>query len=160
MAKIGRKEALGIGIAVDFRRRNKCNESLQLNVQRLKKYKARLVVFPRKKGEEWTEDMKAATALETADVLPIDNKLVQEKPRAIEAEEREFSAYKAIRLARMNKRQVGPRFVAARVAAEKAANKKKETMAFAISEICTHLFLETSELMCWRILPMRRGRCS
>ena len=57
MAKIGRKEALGIGIAVDFRRRNKCNESLQLNVQRLKKYKARLVVFPRKKGEEWTEDM-------------------------------------------------------------------------------------------------------
>ena len=27
MAKIGRKEALGIGIAVDFRRRNKCNES-------------------------------------------------------------------------------------------------------------------------------------
>ena len=35
MAKIGRKEALGIGIAVDFRRRNKCNESLQLNVQRL-----------------------------------------------------------------------------------------------------------------------------
>merc|ERR1719201_2435406 len=55
MAKIGRKEALGIGIAVDFRRRNKCNESLQLNVQRLKKYKARLVVFPRKKGEEWTE---------------------------------------------------------------------------------------------------------
>ena len=135
MAKIGRKEALGIGIAVDFRRRNKCNESLQLNVQRLKKYKARLVVFPRKKGEEWTEDMKAATALETADVLPIDNKLVQEKPRAsydvdaqyraMEAEEREFSAYKAIRLARMNKRQVGPRFVAARVAAEKAANKKK-----------------------------------
>ena len=125
MAKIGRKEALGIGIAVDFRRRNKCNESLQLNVQRLKKYKARLVVFPRKKGEEWTEDMKAATALETADVLPIDNKLVQEKPRAIEAEEREFSAYKAIRLARMNKRQVGPRFIAARVAAEKAANKKK-----------------------------------
>ncbi|CAO3655944.1 unnamed protein product [Mucor fragilis] len=45
-AGVARKEARSIGIAVDFRRRNKSNESLELNVQRLKAYKAKLIVFP------------------------------------------------------------------------------------------------------------------
>ena len=36
-----------IGIAVDHRRRNKSLESLQANVQRLKAYKAKLLLFPR-----------------------------------------------------------------------------------------------------------------
>lgn len=39
--------ARSVGIAVDHRRRNKSVESLQANVQRLKKYKSRLIVFPR-----------------------------------------------------------------------------------------------------------------
>ena len=50
-ARINRKEARSIGIAVDHRRRNKSNESLQLNSQRLKEYKSRLIVFPRKRGK-------------------------------------------------------------------------------------------------------------
>ena len=55
-AGIGRKEARGIGIAVDHRRRNLSEEGKQLNVDRLKSYKARLIVFPRnskkpKKGD-------------------------------------------------------------------------------------------------------------
>ncbi|CAO3639991.1 unnamed protein product [Mucor hiemalis] len=45
-AGVPRKEARSIGIAVDHRRRNKSNESLELNVQRLKAYKAKLIVFP------------------------------------------------------------------------------------------------------------------
>lgn len=49
-AGVRRKEARSIGIAVDHRRRNKSNESLELNVQRLKAYKAKLIVFPRKAG--------------------------------------------------------------------------------------------------------------
>merc|ERR550534_2231932 len=45
-AKINPREALTIGIAVDHRRRNKSQESFNRNVQRLKAYQARLVVFP------------------------------------------------------------------------------------------------------------------
>ena len=125
MAKISKKEALGIGIAVDHRRRNKCNESLQLNVQRLKAYKARLVVFPTKKGAEWTDDMKSAEQLTTPNVLPIKQKQDKLEVRAITDDEKEFRAYAKIRIERANKRQVGPRFVAARKAAEEAAKKKK-----------------------------------
>ena len=37
-----------IGIAVDHRRKNRSAESLQANVQRLKEYKSKLIIFPRK----------------------------------------------------------------------------------------------------------------
>ena len=125
LAKISKKEAKGLGIAVDHRRRNKCNESLQLNVNRLKKYQARLVVFPRKKGVEWTEAMTSAVANRNPNVLDISTSVKEEKPRAIDADEKVFSAYGKIRVERMNLLQVGPRFVAVREAAEKEAAKKK-----------------------------------
>lgn len=47
-AGISPKYAQTIGIAVDHRRRNKSTESLQANVQRLKEYRSKLIVFPRK----------------------------------------------------------------------------------------------------------------
>merc|ERR1719222_1694707 len=50
-AGINRKEARSIGIAVDHRRRNRSAESLQLNTQRLKEYKAALIVFPKKRNK-------------------------------------------------------------------------------------------------------------
>lgn len=43
-----------IGIAVDPRRRNKSVESLQVNVQRLKEYRARLILFPKGKKVKFT----------------------------------------------------------------------------------------------------------
>lgn len=46
-AGIPKKLAPTIGIAVDHRRRNRSLEGLQANVQRLKTYKAKLVIFPR-----------------------------------------------------------------------------------------------------------------
>merc|ERR1712087_928645 len=46
-AKIPVKKALTIGISVDHRRRNRCAESLQVNVDRPK-----LLVFPRKSGKK------------------------------------------------------------------------------------------------------------
>ena len=49
-------KARKLGIAVDHRRRNLSEESLELNVQRLKEYKEKRIVFPRKtrgkKGEK------------------------------------------------------------------------------------------------------------
>ena len=47
-AGVNRKQALSIGIAVDHRRKNRSQESLQANVLRLKEYKSRLILFPRK----------------------------------------------------------------------------------------------------------------
>ena len=50
-AGISRKTALGLGIVVDHRRRNLSIEGKTINVERLKAYKERLVVFPRKAGK-------------------------------------------------------------------------------------------------------------
>ena len=47
-AGINRKLARTIGIAVDHRRMNRSMESLQQNVQRLKEYRSKLILFPRK----------------------------------------------------------------------------------------------------------------
>jgi len=55
------RQAAKLGIAVDHRRRNLSEESLELNVARLKEYKERLIVFPRKtrakKGEKMTVEV-------------------------------------------------------------------------------------------------------
>merc|ERR1719446_1997577 len=51
-AKIAPKMARTIGIAVDHRRRNRCQESLQENVERLKLYKSKLLIFPRGSGKK------------------------------------------------------------------------------------------------------------
>merc|ERR1719161_2413165 len=47
-AKIPVKLAPTIGISVDHRRRNRCTESLQANVDRLNLYKSKLLIFPKK----------------------------------------------------------------------------------------------------------------
>lgn len=47
-AGVPKKLAPTIGIAVDHRRKNRSLEGLQANAQRLKTYKAKLVVFPRR----------------------------------------------------------------------------------------------------------------
>merc|ERR1712167_516755 len=64
--KLSKLEAKSLGISVDYRRRNKSVEGNQLNEQRLREYRANLMVFPRnakaaKKG--WKTD---ASAEETA----------------------------------------------------------------------------------------------
>merc|ERR1712226_1393068 len=59
-AGINKTLARTIGIAVDHRRKNKSEESLKVNVQRLKGYKSKLVVFPRKASKPKAGDSKAA----------------------------------------------------------------------------------------------------
>jgi len=46
-AGLNKRFARTVGISVDHRRRNKNVEALQQNVQRLKEYKSKLIVFPR-----------------------------------------------------------------------------------------------------------------
>ncbi|KAJ8514688.1 hypothetical protein ONZ45_g7801 [Pleurotus djamor] len=126
-AGIGKKEARGVGIVVDHRRRNLSAEGKAVNVERLKAYKARLIVFPRKagkpkKGDSSPEDLKADT---TRAAIPLPDSFVAEAPRKITQEERDFEAYKTLRNARASKRYEGARKVRAAKKEEEEAAKKK-----------------------------------
>jgi len=135
-AGIRRKEARSIGIAVDHRRRNRSLESLQLNAQRLKTYKSKLVVFPRnhkkpKKGDSEAAELVKATQLKTKDILPIPHVPLRAKPRKIAKEEQDKSAYATIRKARSDVRLAGKRAKRAleREASDAAAAKKESKKA-------------------------------
>jgi len=111
-AGINRKEALTIGIAVDHRRRNRCAESLQLNAQRLKEYKSKLIVFPRKRGKPKAGDA-AAEELGKAeqlkgDILPMPT-IPDPEPMAITSEMAGVEAFHKIRMARADFRLFGIR---------------------------------------------------
>ncbi|KAI8968705.1 ribosomal protein L13e [Pilobolus umbonatus] len=128
-AGIARKEALSIGIAVDFRRRNKSNESLELNVQRLKAYKAKLIVFPRtpgkaKKGDAEAAEVASAVQLGGA-LFPVQQVAAAPEARAITADEKKTNAYMKLRYARSAARTLGAREKRARDKAEEEASKKK-----------------------------------
>ncbi|ORZ41127.1 ribosomal protein L13e [Catenaria anguillulae PL171] len=121
-AGINRKEAATIGISVDFRRKNRSEEGLAANVQRLKTYKSKLVLFPKKGAKP--EEVAAAAQLRGF-VHPIVNVYEQEPARAITEEEKNFNAYVALRKARTLARYHGIRAkrAAAKAAAEADAKK-------------------------------------
>jgi len=126
-AGIGRKEARGVGIVVDHRRRNLSEEGKLMNVKRLRAYKERLIVFPRnakkpKKGDSTGDTLKAETTRVT---LPLPEAIPHEAPRKITDQEREFKAYRALRDARAVSRHEGARKVREAKKAEEEANKKK-----------------------------------
>lgn len=126
-AGISRKAALGLGVVVDHRRRNLSVEGKSLNVERLKSYKERLVVFPRKagkpkKGDSSPDDLKAPTTRQTLALPPAS---VPEQPRKITQEEREFNAYKTLRNNRAEARFEGARKIRAAKKEEEEAAKKK-----------------------------------
>lgn len=58
-AKIPRKLAPTIGISVDPRRANLSTAALATNVERLKAYRARLIIFPRRAGTQKAHDSSA-----------------------------------------------------------------------------------------------------
>ena len=125
-AGIPAKLAPTVGIAVDHRRRNRSLEGLQENVNRLKAYKANLVVFPRrankpKAGDASAEELKTATQLKGA-LLPITKAAAPALEKvAITDALRAEKAYATLRLERMNARMTGIR---AKRAAEAAAEEK------------------------------------
>jgi len=126
-AGISRKTALGLGIVVDHRRRNLSVEGKTVNIERLKAYKGRLVVFPRKagkpkKGDSSLDDLKASTTRQTLALPP---SAVPEGPRKITQEEREFNAYKTLRNNRAEARFEGVRKIRAAKKEEEEAAKKK-----------------------------------
>ncbi|PIO33129.1 hypothetical protein AB205_0021640 [Aquarana catesbeiana] len=128
-AGINKKVARTIGISVDHRRRNKSTESLQTNVQRLKEYRSKLIIFPRKpsapkKGDGSAEELKMATQLK-GPVMPIRQTFKKEKARVISEDEKNFKAFASLRMARANARLFGIRAKRAKEAAEQEVDKKK-----------------------------------
>ncbi|XP_077570012.1 large ribosomal subunit protein eL13 [Stigmatopora nigra] len=126
---IHKKIAPTIGIAVDHRRRNRSTESLQANVQRLKEYRSKLILFPRKpgvpkKGDGTAEEVKMATQLK-GPVLPIKQLIKKEKARVITEDEKNFKAFASLRMARAHARLFGIRAKRAKEAAEQDIEKKK-----------------------------------
>jgi len=131
-AKIPRLFAPTIGIAVDHRRQNRSQESMDANVARLKEYMSRLILLPRKsnkakKGETSHADMlKAQKAQSVAALMPLPAALVavheiakKDMPAQIEG-----GAYMKLRFARSNARFAGMREKRAREKAEAEAAKK------------------------------------
>merc|ERR1712139_528163 len=85
-AGLSKKFARTIGIAVDHRRRNKSVESLQLNSQRLKEFKSKMILFPinakkPRKGDATAEEMSKAVQLAGTKVMA--PKAVTKRPRAM-----------------------------------------------------------------------------
>eukprot|EP00112_Aurelia_sp_Birch-Aquarium-sp1_P017601 Seg4095.3 transcript_id=Seg4095.3/GoldUCD/mRNA.D3Y31 product="60S ribosomal protein L13" pseudo=true protein_id=Seg4095.3/GoldUCD/D3Y31 len=121
-AGVSPKQALSIGISVDHRRKNRSTESLQANVQRLKEYKTKLILFPRKankpkQGDSDAAELAMATQLQ-GQVLPILQTKQAEKARKVTDEEKKLSVFQSMRIARANARLIGIRAKRAKEAAE------------------------------------------
>eukprot|EP00967_Tisochrysis_lutea_P063978 scaffold82705_cov30-Tisochrysis_lutea.AAC.1 len=113
-AGIKKKEALSIGIAVDHRRRNRSAESLQLNAQRLKEYKAALILFPKKRGkpkagDSGKEELAAAQQVSAKTVLPMPAIEKGEEAMTITAEMKADNVFHKLRVARADYRLFGIR---------------------------------------------------
>jgi len=125
-AKIPRKLAKTIGVAIDHRRRNRCAESLQANVERLKLYMSKLLLFPKKsgtksvkKGDTPRSELKDVAQNTLKEIIPVPKPVLRVKSRAITAEEKEKSVYKVLTKAKTDKRFDG-------IKRKKAAAKAEE----------------------------------
>jgi large subunit ribosomal protein L13e len=133
-AGIPRKLAPTIGISVDSRRQNLSTESLAINVARLKAYQSRLILFPRKlgqhkKGDASKEEVSGAKNLISSvkaglPIIHADTEIKEIKkseiPKAVEG-----GAYRKLRDARSDARNIGKREKRAKEKADEAAAAKK-----------------------------------
>ena len=144
-AGIPKKLAPTVGIAVDHRRVNYSKASLVANVARLKDYKARLILFPRRSGQfkkldASAEDVKAAKAAfaaegktegyvtRTSALFPIKNQGAEEAISEVKRDDLpkgEEAAYRRRREARSEARYKGIREKRAREKAEEESAAKK-----------------------------------
>jgi len=142
-AGINRREARQIGISIDHRRTNKTEQGLHENVDRLKRYMAKLVIFPNRKTRthnrrEKKKAKKAGTPLPAkpaapvvqqlrGEVLPIRQPVVKSAAKKLTRKDRKGqSAFVALRTARRDTKLIGIRKKRAEAKAA-AALKKSAT---------------------------------
>merc|ERR1712094_22618 len=124
-AGISKQFARTWGISVDHRRRNRCTESLQENVSRLKLYKSKLLVFPRgsgkksvKKGDTPKSELQNVAQNTLKEIIPVPKPALRIKARKITDAEKEKSAYKTLKKARTDKKYLGEKLKKAKASAE------------------------------------------
>jgi len=127
-AKIAKKAAQGLGIAIDHRRTNHCQESLDLNVARLQAWQKNMLLMPikgkAKKGETARKDVKDDGKFASGKhPMPLVGMKKRTKAEKITADQKSTSAYKVLRKARTDKKMFGKRFARAR---DKAAAEKQK----------------------------------
>lgn len=131
-AGVSPKVAQTIGIAVDKRRKNKSVESLQQNVQRLKEYQSKLILFPinrkkPRKGDSSEQECRLAQQV-TSDILPVASGKQAadvEAPRKATEAEKKFSAFHTARQARTNQKLAPGRAKRAKEREAEAKDKAK-----------------------------------
>jgi len=135
-AKINKKAALGLGIAVDHRRKNRTEESFNLNVNRLKLYSSRLVIFPRnptskrvKKGDSSKEELALAKQINDKQPIPVIVSTRRPKARKITKDERDDEPVTRLRKALTDSKRWGAREKRLKDKADEAAGKKKAAPA-------------------------------
>ena len=102
-----------------------------MNVQRLKQYLGKLILFPinpekPKKNEAKPEETKLAVQLKKSRVLPVKQRVIREKARPVTDDDTKFQAFQALRMARADARLIGQREKKAKQAAEDEKKPKKE----------------------------------
>merc|ERR1712064_194431 len=96
------------------------------NVNRLKLYKSKLLVFPKKsgkngvkKGDTPKSELANVSQNTLKEIIPVPKPALRIKARAIAADEKEKSAYKALKKARTNKHHLGSKMKKAKEAEAK-----------------------------------------
>lgn len=101
--------AQSLGIAVDHRRKNRSEEGFQKNVQRLKEYRAKLIVFPRRAGKVKSGDSEDVSGAEQNEFPVPREKAERIRARVITAAEKKRNVRKTLAMAVSNARLVGLR---------------------------------------------------
>lgn len=102
IAGISPKYARSVGICVEYRRKSKSAETLLRNVQRLKEYLGKLIVFP-KGGKKEREEVGEFVVKNLNEVKKSEGKV---KARVVGEEEKKFEAYNTLRKARTQKKSI------------------------------------------------------
>merc|ERR1712159_154774 len=112
----------------DHRRKNRSTEGLQENVARLKLYKSKLMVLPRKskakKGDTTRAEAQNVPQNTLKEIIPLPKPTLKEKARAITDEEKAFSAKTTLRTEWANKHYDGKKRKRADEKAKAAENAK------------------------------------
>ena len=120
LAKLTPQYAQTIGIAIDWRRKNKSEEGLKKNAERLQSYMKNLVVYPLKK-----QGKIEAGPITKGDLLPVSNKSAAVTAGKMTDDLKKVDAYKTLRATWVEKRMKGIREKQAKSKAEEEANAKQ-----------------------------------
>lgn len=135
-ARISPQFARTVGIAVDHRRYDQSEETLQMNVQRLESYRSKLILFPRRADKPKKGDINDTTAdkLKSADaekqnlskhLLGKPRRKARQVPTKITKDMTDVKVYRKLRQLIVNQKYKGKREKRAQEAKEKAEAEKK-----------------------------------